>query len=262
MTTPDIFEACAYNYIETAAALLERGVDANQRYPDGVTLLQMACKTSALCEIVQMLISHGADVNALGGPHGTAFDIALGTGHYATARLLIENGLDPNTTTSRGLTPFHYTCGRGYTTLMQMLITKGADINTVCTGGNTPLHTACWRGDVSSVAMLIENGVHLNANVFTDVCNYVSLDIVRLFIVSGCEPVTDLRPQWVPEIRELVGAHKEHPIKLRLQLAAIPTKAVLMIKSAAYQQVAHMCYLDTAISHILCAIKCNKPCDI
>ncbi|OCH94798.1 ankyrin, partial [Obba rivulosa] len=45
-------------------------------------------------EVVQFLIEHGADVNALGGFYGTALEAASSDGHLEVVQFLVEHGAD------------------------------------------------------------------------------------------------------------------------------------------------------------------------
>lgn len=85
--------AAAANLVETAKFLLED--TPFLRHPDSTQTraLQPASYYGHL-EMFQLLLEHGADVNARGEPYGSALQAAVYMGNTNVVRLLLENGAD------------------------------------------------------------------------------------------------------------------------------------------------------------------------
>jgi ankyrin repeat protein len=76
------------------AALIKAGADPNQPFPHGTTALMEASRSGNV-ETIQMLLDHGADVNAKETLRGTtALMWAANEGHAAAVQLLVRRGAD------------------------------------------------------------------------------------------------------------------------------------------------------------------------
>ena len=78
--------ACRGGNVKMVQVLLDKAADANARTKSGVTPLQKAAVTGDV-EIVNALLAKGAD-RKIGGPDGTPYEIALGSGSFEAADLL------------------------------------------------------------------------------------------------------------------------------------------------------------------------------
>ena len=115
-------------------------------------------------EVVGMLITKGADVNAKSGGGWTPLHYATGGNDKEIVLLLIAKGADLNAKNANDrITPLHWAAWRGHKEIAELLITKGADVNTKNKNGGTPLHNAIWKGHKKIVELLIAKGADLNA---------------------------------------------------------------------------------------------------
>jgi cytohesin len=138
-------------------------------------------------DIVQLLLSNGADINAkkqlddtpllmaaLAGPehlekHSSTEgdDVTTDTAVYLRElqkfKSLLENDTKIDSRDLTNATPLHLTALDGHIELAELLITNGADINTKCKFGETPLHFAAGGGHKEIVELLLKKGANVNA---------------------------------------------------------------------------------------------------
>ena len=110
-------------------ALLEQGVSANTRQPDGATALHWAAHWDD-ATMADALVAAGADVDA-------ANDF--------------------------GATPLWLACLNGSETMVAALLAAGADANAALPSGETVLMTASRTGSAAAVRLLASHGADLNA---------------------------------------------------------------------------------------------------
>ncbi|MEG4441327.1 ankyrin repeat domain-containing protein [Microcoleus sp. AT9_B5] len=140
--------------------LLEKGADVNAGTYMDKTPLSMAVYRGDI-EIVELLISHGADVNDRSGLVSSAID-----GHYRTsseiAKLLIAKGARVSITSGENYLHTLATATND-PELVEILIAKGVKINGKDFLGNTPLHKAAEWNNIQLVELLINKGADVKA---------------------------------------------------------------------------------------------------
>lgn len=145
-------------------------------------------------EMAQLLIRHGADINATNNdgitplthlamcwPHGPRAD------DVGIARLLILNGADVNARDSYSFTALHRVRSRA---MARLLIECGADVNAKTDDGETPLVYAVFRDAVKIARFLMANGADVNAkdDESMSLLHYVgSKALARLLIEKGLD---------------------------------------------------------------------------
>ena len=106
---------------------------------EGNLLLHEACGMGNL-SLVETLITHGADLNALDESNHTPLMVAVQNKNYQIVKALLRDyGCDPNI---EGNLLLHEACGMGNLRLVEILITHGADLNALDEHGYTPLMVA------------------------------------------------------------------------------------------------------------------------
>jgi ankyrin repeat protein len=98
---------------------------------DGWTPLHWAADEGYV-DVVELLITAGADVNARDNDGWTPLHVAAYKGHAAVAEVLLAVGADPNKHNAGGWTPYHFALVRGSGVLIDMMIAAGADTTSVC----------------------------------------------------------------------------------------------------------------------------------
>lgn len=141
-----LHEAVANGYMEIAEYLLQNGADASSRSYRGESPLHLVSawgrrRYRSLGEwdgsdVVDLLIKHGADVDARCDEYGgrtkrnwTALQIAADTNNTNIMRRLIKHGADVNAEAFNGETALYLGAGRGYIEAVEILIESRAGVN-------------------------------------------------------------------------------------------------------------------------------------
>ena len=103
----------------------------SELYQTHQTILQKACIDNNI-NLIENLISHGADVNYSYNDRITALHYASGYSYEGT-KLLIKAKANINARTTTGITPLHIACALKRFSTIQFLVDNGADINAITT---------------------------------------------------------------------------------------------------------------------------------
>jgi ankyrin repeat protein len=167
-----------------ATLLLEKGADANAADRDGDPLVVGYARSARLSQ-VELLVAHGARVNASDGYGRTALF------SLATRREHGEGGVAvPSTQVDKALVA------------ARTLIAAGANVNAPDKRGTTPLAVASFLGNVRLAELLIASGANVNA---VDADGYSVLGIV--LARSQQALADDWQKTILPPVAELLKAH-------------------------------------------------------
>jgi ankyrin repeat protein len=90
--------------------------------------LILAAEENNLQYAVELLVQHGADVNAKDNRNRTPLIWASQSGHVQVVVEFLVHGADIETKDNMGSTALHFACSRGHVTVVQALLSSGADI--------------------------------------------------------------------------------------------------------------------------------------
>jgi len=142
-TTALHFAVCGHGDTSTAEMLLSAGADINALDGEGASSLYLACERGKT-EFVRLLLIHGANPNIAKGRYRCYPLHAACTGlHYDVVKLLLEHNADVDARNENGETALHYIVSLYHTdmgkssALVQLLLDAGADINAVNDDGES-----------------------------------------------------------------------------------------------------------------------------
>ncbi len=166
--------------------LLDKGANPNRPNSDGGTPLMRAASVlhygspqsiqppvQQQIQIMQMLLNHGANVNAQSNQGRTAFGNSIYGGGYnltldlTVPRFLIAHGANVNAKCVDGQTPFEWTIADGSTSIVPLthfLLDHGANVNEAYSNGGSPLQRATEWINPALVQTLVLHGANLNVH--------------------------------------------------------------------------------------------------
>lgn len=136
---------------------------------DGITPL-IAASMQGNVEVVETLLSNGADPNMEGLKNGTALVMAAHDEHVAIAKLLLEAGAEVNVVMEETGTPLMLASSSGNTELVRLLLDAGADPNLSLGSGMgaiTALVMAAGEGHIETVNLLLGSGAELRQDILS-----------------------------------------------------------------------------------------------
>jgi ankyrin repeat protein len=157
-----LFAAADAGNIEAVKEHLAAGADVNAKniLRLGRTLLHQAAWDGHK-EIVELLITNSANVDALDRYRETPLHAAADEGHKEIAELLITNGADVDgkyNTNYNTKTPLHYAAGEGHKEIIELLIANGADVDVKTPSQNTALDLAVIFKHTETADLLRKHG--------------------------------------------------------------------------------------------------------
>jgi len=160
-----LHNACYYGHLETATLLIQRGADVgalnhNQATPLHVLAAEFRIEgpgrlvPGSQRALVNLLLSHGADVNAhSAGYRWTPLLAALFSGNDEVAQALVERGADVTVWDEiNQRTALSAAVSKSSLEVIRIMLAKGADAVTVSGAGRTPLQdVAIFRRNLANV---------------------------------------------------------------------------------------------------------------
>jgi ankyrin repeat protein len=151
--------------LEKTRKFLAEGGSANSAPPEETsqaTHLHQAA-TYGWFHVAELLLEHGAEINAFNKDHRTPLATTIDHGHVELAQLLIERGADIHLADVHGNTPLIYAVRDSLTPIVKMLLERGADPNRPAKGGlGCPIDIAGWAGNPAVIDLLVAHGARVN----------------------------------------------------------------------------------------------------
>lgn len=182
--------------------LLDYGFDVNHGSSDRRTpnALYAACQEGH-ADIVELLLSHGANMKLEGGEYGLALHAACYHAHEDVVHKLLDHGADPNSVAGPYDYPLHTACfdgryevwatlrNRGVDTdlspqhirataiarTVNALLWYGADVQKADRKGRNAMYWACWNAMPELVKLLLAHGMKVDALKHPPEKNFVNI---------------------------------------------------------------------------------------
>src|SRR3990170_758099 len=138
--------------------LLACEMKRNAHQPIETALQRLAGEGNNL--LINILLDHGADIEARDNNDFTSLHYAVSRGHQATVAFLLDHGANIEAQNNIGLTPLHYAASKGHQATVAFLLDRGANIEAQDNIESTPLHYAAAKGHQATVALLIDRGAN------------------------------------------------------------------------------------------------------
>jgi ankyrin repeat protein len=158
-TPAAFFEAVETGNRTAAALFIDAKINTEIRDNRGWTPL-MAAAFRGQAEIVDLLIRHGAEINALDSGGNSALHWAAFGGHADCARQLIAHSASIDLRNHFGWTPLIQAAARNHTEVVSQLISSGVNLDTCANDGYTALHKAAELGYGEIAQLLLVQGAN------------------------------------------------------------------------------------------------------
>ena len=155
---------CYKSNIDAINVLLKAGADTNIALDDssGICLMYAANKECSK-EVLQVIIEHGADVNATNKHNVTALWRACNKSNTDAINVLLNAGADTNIALDNGGTclmqAVYKYCSKE---VLQAIIDHGSDVNTTDKWNITALWEACDKSNTDAINVLLNAGADTN----------------------------------------------------------------------------------------------------
>ena len=161
--TENINESFVYSpYFEIPSLIeyfIQQGADIN--FKENISYLTALHNASInnSKEIAQLLIHHGADINAKNCSGNTALFYSVKEISKEMVEFFIHNGINVNI---ENFVTLYYLCGSRNMNIIELLVSSGININSVNKNGQTVLHEATIFSQVELASFLISHGANVN----------------------------------------------------------------------------------------------------
>eukprot|EP00238_Polyblepharides_amylifera_P003462 CAMPEP_0196575244 /NCGR_PEP_ID=MMETSP1081-20130531/4756_1 /TAXON_ID=36882 /ORGANISM="Pyramimonas amylifera, Strain CCMP720" /LENGTH=1321 /DNA_ID=CAMNT_0041893485 /DNA_START=165 /DNA_END=4130 /DNA_ORIENTATION=+ len=201
---PLLMTAAALGNVQVASRLLQAGASlAQPAGEDGATALMVAAERGQK-SMVNLFLTHDADVNAMDVKNTSALARASRAGKAEVAQLLIELGAVVDAPDYNLWTSLMHAAARGHDVVMAVLLAAGADVHFQSTAGETAveLHSMFGTGGAPALKSQIRATLDLKAK---ETWNSVELGMFLCSIPAAGRHLC----RWAPPCRRagLTGAH-------------------------------------------------------
>jgi ankyrin repeat protein len=188
---------------EIAEILIQHGADVNARTKSGGTALHQICGyVEKPAEVARVLLKHGADPNAVDNYGITPLMRAC---DGATVDVLVEFGADVKARTKDDCGMIEVTGNRADGSRLEALIRHGVPFDPK-TDGPTMLVHAAWSNQVDLMRFLLDHGVNPNADGYFNKKYNDTMTPLQAAVVDGQYDAARLLVERGAKMKEVKGA--------------------------------------------------------
>lgn len=181
----------AYNgNLITTELLLTHGAYVDARNGVGETPFCNAIEEKHF-EVAAILLEHKADIDTRDNNDLTPLVNSVVSGEISEVAFLLAHGANLNDKGPAGLTPLWWAAAGSSTAVTQLLIEKGADVNEQTTDGLTAIMVAAGKGNIAEVQLLIGHKADVNLQSLEGVTALMNaarngnVALVKLLLANG-----------------------------------------------------------------------------
>lgn len=160
----EFWTAILENDTATVQRLLEAGLDPNEQPTEACSTPLALAAIGGDPQIVQLIVNHGANVNAPASPDGQTVlhcVVSLEQDAADMAGMLISGGVEVNAADDQGRTALMLAAERGHVETVTMLLEVSPDLNLKTAAGKTAIELAAAANHVEIVSLLRRAGARL-----------------------------------------------------------------------------------------------------
>jgi uncharacterized protein len=202
--TANLLAAAKAGNLPAVLSALQQHKDPNQSEPDGTTPLHWAVQQDRL-DIVQALISAGANVNAKNRYGTPPLVVAAANGNASITKALLKAGADVRVMVPETGSVLIAAARTGNPEVIQLLLAAGADVNFAERySGQTALMWAAAEGHPEAVKALIAGGANVSAQASDKkmalffAVRKGDLESVRALLAAGADVNERIEPVETP----------------------------------------------------------------
>ncbi|WP_257296725.1 ankyrin repeat domain-containing protein [Endozoicomonas sp. YOMI1] len=185
-----LLDAAWHGSYDAVKALLDRGADPKICDSGHFTALHFATRNSneQTGMLLNCLLNHGADLNALTALNRTPLQCAVICGNLSAVSTLLERGADPDIPDQFGFTPLNKAAAQGERQIVDKLLAHNANPDKSGVWTLNPLYKALVKQHTDIVHTLLAHG----ANPDPDLCNTSGRTMLNC-LVEKLRPVAEVR---------------------------------------------------------------------
>ncbi|XP_034947307.1 putative ankyrin repeat protein RF_0381 [Chelonus insularis] len=142
--------------------LLDHGANVNAQTNEGKITPLHAAVEKDYPNIVKLLLKYNANMNLLDSSNFTPFYLALLKKRKIIIDIFLERDIDINFKNGFGSTPLHISCISADIQIIEKLLSRNVPINCVDRYGRTALHIACETGNFVLINLLLDYKADIN----------------------------------------------------------------------------------------------------